>query len=157
MGSRVDYLVTDNVFVKSQHRFPEDYAWDSYEEAVEAYATFVAGIKKKYPQIKIGIIEAAFRFYWEDPDKFPAEGSNNKNYGDLRKLLEDVNAACARKGVKIDMLQPEYSYSRIEATPNGWEKLKAMETYCYMREWILFSCLMITKVEISLINNFMKV
>ena len=133
MGGRVDYLVTDNVFVKSQHRFPEDYTWESYEEAVEAYATFVAGIKAKYPDIKIGMIEAAFRFYWEDSEKFPVEGGSRKNFGDMRKLLDDVNAACARKGVKLDMLQPEYSYSRILATPNGWEKLKAMEAYCYER------------------------
>ena len=134
MGGRVDYLVTDNVFVKSQHRFTEDYTWESYEEAVEAYATFVAGIKAKYPDIKIGIIEAAFRFYWEDPEKFPEEpGGKKKSYGDLKQLLEDVNAACARKGTRVDMFQPEYSYSRIEATPNGWEKLKAIETYCYER------------------------
>lgn len=133
MGGRVDYLVTDNVFVKSQHRFPEDYTWESYEEAVEAYATFVAGIKAKYPKIKIGIIEAAFRFYWEDPEKYPPEEGKRKNFGDLKKILDDVNAACARKGTRVDMLQPEYSYSRIEATPNGWEKLKAMETYCYDR------------------------
>ena len=134
MGGRVDFLVTDNVFVKSQHRFPEDYTWESYEEAVEAYATFVAGIKAKYPKIKIGMIEAAFRFYWEDPEKYPPEEGKRKNYGDFRKVLDDVNAACERKGVKLDMLQPEYSYSRIEATPNGWEKLKAMETYCYERD-----------------------
>ena len=132
MGGRVDYLVTDNVFVKSQHRFPDEYKWESYEEAVEAYATFVAGIKAKYPNIKIGIIEAAFRFYWEDPEKFPVE-DERKNFGDLKKILDDVNAACARKGTRLDMLQPEYSYSRIEATPNGWEKLKAMEAYCYDR------------------------
>lgn len=134
MGGRVDYLVTDNVFVKSQHRFPEDYTWESYEEAVEAYATFVAGIKAKYPDIKIGIIEAAFRFYWEDPEKFPPEEGKRKNFGDLRKVLDDVNAACERKGTRVDMFQPEYSYSRIEATPNGWEKLKAMEAYCYDRD-----------------------
>lgn len=133
MGGRVDYLVTDNVFVKSQYRFPENYTWESYEEAVEAYATFVAGIKAKYPDMKVGIIEAAFCYYWADPDQYPAERRSKNNYGDLRQVLEDVNAACARKGVKLDMLQPEYSYSRIEATPNGWEKLKAMEAYCYER------------------------
>lgn len=134
MGGRVDYLVTDNVFVKSQFSKTEDYTWESYEEAVEAYATFVAGIKAKYPDIKIGMIEAAFRFHWEDPGKFPAQEGRKKSYGDLKQLLDDVIAACERKGTRLDMLQPEYSYSRIEATPNGWEKLKAMEAFCYDRD-----------------------
>ena len=132
MGGRVDFLVTDNVFVKSQFSKSkkDDFAWESYEEAVEAYATFVAGIKERYPNIRIGIIEAAFHFYWEDQDRFPAQGHSRKRYGDLKKILEDVIAACKRKGTRLDMFQPEYSYSRIEATENGWAKLKAMEMFC---------------------------
>jgi len=132
MGGRVDFLVTDNVFVKSQFRKSkmDDFTWESYEEAVEAYATFVAGIKEKYPDIRIGMIEAAFRFYWEDQDRFPAEGNPKKAYGDLKTILEDVIAACKRKGTRLDLFQPEYSYSRIQATENGWAKLKAMETFC---------------------------
>jgi len=132
MGGRVDFLVTDNIFIKSQFRKSkmDEYTWESYEEAVEAYATFVAGIKEKYPNIRIGMIEAAFRFYWEDQDRFPAEGNPKKAYGDLKTILEDVIAACKRKGTRLDLFQPEYSYSRIEATENGWAKLKAMETFC---------------------------
>jgi len=130
MGGRVDFLVTDNIFVKSQFTQKDEFTWESYEEAVEAYATFVAGIKETYPDIQIGMIEAAFRFYWEDPDRFPAEGHPNKMYGDLKTVLEDVIAACKRKGTRLDLFQPEYSYSRIEATENGWAKLKAMETFC---------------------------
>ena len=132
MGGRVDFLVTDNVFVKSQFSksTKDDYSWQSYEEAVEAYATFVAGIKEKYPNIRIGMIEAAFRFYWEDQDRFPAEGNPKKACGDLKTILEDVIAACKRKGTRLDLFQPEYSYSRIEDTENGWAKLKAMETFC---------------------------
>jgi len=130
-GGRVDFLVTDNVIVKSQfdkHK-KGDYNW-TYEEAVENYATFVAGIKSKYPNIKIGIIEAAFRFHWEDAEKFPCEGNPKRSWGDLKKVLLDIMAACKKKGTKLDMLQPEYSYSRIEKTKNGWEKLKAMEEFC---------------------------
>jgi len=130
MGGRVDFLVTDNVFVKSQFSKKDDFTWESYDEAVEAYATFVAGIKEKYPNIRIGIIEAAFRFYWEDQDRYPAEGHSKKMYGDLKTILEDVIAACKRKGTRLDLFQPEYSYSRIEATENGWAKLKAMESFC---------------------------
>ena len=129
-GGRVDFLVTDNVFVKSQFTQKDEFTWESYDEVVEAYATFVAGIKETYPDIQIGMIEAAFRFYWEDQDRFPAEGHSKKMYGDLKTVLEDVIAACTRKGTRLDMFQPEYSYSRIEATKNGWEKLKAMEMFC---------------------------
>jgi len=132
-GGRVDFLVTDNVFIKSQGWAKEDYGW-SYEEAVERYATFVAGVKEKYPDIKIGMIEAAFRFYWEDPEKFPQEGSPKKSQGDLKQLLLDVMKACEEKGTKLDMFQPEYAYQRIENTKNGWQKLKAMETFCRAHE-----------------------
>jgi len=132
-GGRVDFLVTDNVIVKSQFKKSEmeKYNW-TYEEAVDKYATYVAGIKAKYPDIKIGIIEAAFRFSWGDPEKFPPEDEDNpkKNYGDLKKVLLDIIEACKKKGTKLDMFQPEYSYSRIEATKNGWGKLKAMEEFC---------------------------
>jgi len=130
-GGGVDFLVTDNVFVKSQHTKDKmkDYNW-TYEETVEKYAAYVAGVKAKYPKIKIGIIEAAFRFHWEDADKFPCEGTPKETWGDLKKILTDVMAACKRRGVKLDMLQPEYSYSRIENTKNGWKKLKAMEEFC---------------------------
>jgi hypothetical protein len=83
-----------------------------------------------YPNIRIGIIEAAFHFYWEDQERFPSQGHHRKQYGDLKKILEDVIAACKRKGTRLDLFQPEYSYSRIEATENGWEKLKAMEAFC---------------------------
>ncbi|VGO13548.1 hypothetical protein PDESU_02105 [Pontiella desulfatans] len=128
-GGRVDFLVTDNVFIKSQGWAKEEYNW-SYEEAVERYATFVAGVKEKYPNIKIGMIEAAFRFYWEDPEQFPPEGNPKKSQGDLKELLLDVMKACEEKGTKLDMFQPEYSYQRIENTRNGWGKLKAMEQFC---------------------------
>ena len=73
-GGRVDFIITDNVFIKSQFRKDKmgDYNW-SYEQAVEKYAAYVAGIKTKYPQLKVGITEAAFRFHWEDKTRFPAE------------------------------------------------------------------------------------
>ena len=89
----------------------------------------MAGIKKKYPKLKVGILEAAFRFHWEDKEKFPAEVSNKDN-GDLKAILVDAIKACKAKGTRIDIFQPEYSYERIVKTKNGWEKLKAMEDFC---------------------------
>jgi len=131
-GGRVDFIVTDNVFIKSQLREDKmgDYNW-TYEQAVEKYAEYVAGIKRKYPQLKVGMVEAAFRFHWEDKTRFPTERPNPKNnLGDLKALLVDVIKACEAKGTRIDIFQPEYSYERIENTKNGWEKLKAMEEFC---------------------------
>lgn len=131
-GGSVDFIVTDNVFIKSQLRKDKmgDYNW-TYEQAVEKYAEYVAGIKKKYPQLKVGMVEAAFRFHWEDKTRFPTERPNPKNnLGDLKALLLDVIKACEAKGTRIDIFQPEYSYERIENTKNGWEKLKAMEVFC---------------------------
>jgi hypothetical protein len=129
-GGRVDFIVTDNVFIKSQFRKDKmgDYNW-SYDQAVEKYAEYVAGIKKKYPNLKVGIIEAAFRFHWEDKERFPAENPQKDN-GDLKKLILDVIKACKAKGTRIDIFQPEYSYERIEKTDNGWAKMKAMEEFC---------------------------
>ena len=129
-GGRVDFIVTDNVFIKSQLRMRDQYNW-THEQAVEKYAEYVAGIKKKYPRMKVGITEAGFRFHWEDKTRFPPERPNPKNsLGDLKALLVDVIRACEAKGTRIDIFQPEYSYERIENTKNGWEKLKAMETFC---------------------------
>jgi len=131
-GGRVDFIVTDNVFIKSQLRQDKmgDYDW-TYDQAVEKYAEYVAGIKKRYPQLKVGMTEAAFRFHWEDKTRFPTERPNPKNnLGDLKTLLVDVIKACEAKGTRIDIFQPEYSYDRIENTKNGWEKLKAMEAFC---------------------------
>ncbi|MCP4781936.1 MAG: DUF1015 domain-containing protein [Fuerstiella sp.] len=129
-GGRVDFIITDNVFIKSQFRKDKkgDYNW-TYQQAVEKYAAYVAGIKKKYPQLKVGILEAGFRFYWGDKERFPAEVPKKDN-GDLKALLVDVIKACKAKGTRIDIFQPEYSYERIESTKNGWEKMKAMETFC---------------------------
>ena len=129
-GGRVDFIVTDNVFIKSQFRKDKmgDYDW-TYDQAVEKYAEYVAGIKKKYPQLKVGMIEAGFRFHWENKTRFPAENPR-KDYGDLKEILLDVIKACKAKGTRIDIFQPEYSYQRIEKTENGWEKLKAMEKFC---------------------------
>ena len=129
-GGRVDFIVTDNVFIKSQYKKAEkwDYNW-TYEQAVEKYAEYVAGIKKKYPKLKVGMTEAAFRFHWEDKERFPAEHPKKDN-GDLKKLLLDVIEACKARGTRLDIFQPEYSYERIEKTKNGWEKIKAMETFC---------------------------
>ncbi|MHC4995318.1 MAG: hypothetical protein ACYTGQ_09730 [Planctomycetota bacterium] len=129
-GGRVDFIITDNVFIKSQFRKDKmgQYNW-TYDQAVEKYAEYVAGIKKKYPRLKVGILEAAFRFHWEDPQRFPAE-SPNKDNGDLKKLLTDVIKACEAKGTRIDIFQPEYSYERIVNTTHGWAKLKAMEAFC---------------------------
>ena len=127
-----DFVVTDNVFIKSQLREDKmgDYNW-TYEQAVEKYAEYVAGIKTKYPQLKVGMIEAAFRFHWEDKTRFPTERPNPKNnLGDLKALLVDVIKACKAKGTRIDIFQPEYSYDRINNTKNGWDKLKAMEAFC---------------------------
>jgi len=131
-GGRVDFIITDNVFIKSQLRKDKmgDYNW-TYEQAVEKYAEYVAGIKTKYPRLKVGILEAAFRFHWEDRTRFPTERPNPKNnLGDLKALLVDVINACKAKGTRIDIFQPEYSYDRIEKTQNGWAKLKAMEAFC---------------------------
>ncbi len=131
-GGRVDFIVTDNVFIKSQLREDKmgDYNW-TYEQAVEKYAEYVAGIKKKYPQLKVGMIEAAFRFHWEDKTRFPTERPNPKNnLGDLKALLVDVIKSCKARGTRIDIFQPEYSFERIENTKNGWEKLKAIEQFC---------------------------
>jgi len=129
-GGRVDFIITDNVFIKSQFRKDKirDYNW-TYDQAVEKYAEFVAAIKEKYPELKVGILEAAFRFHWEDKERFPAEVPRKDN-GDLKALLVDVIKACKAKGTRIDIFQPEYSYERIVRTKNGWEKLKAMETFC---------------------------
>ncbi|GAB6164007.1 hypothetical protein JCM19992_00070 [Thermostilla marina] len=129
-GGRVDFIVTDNVFIKSQYNKATKGAYNwTYEQAVEKYAEYVAGIKKKYPKLKVGMIEAAFRFHWEDKERFPAENPQKDN-GDLKRLLLDVIEACKAKGTRLDIFQPEYSYERIEQTTNGWEKMKAMETFC---------------------------
>jgi len=129
-GGRVDFIITDNVFIKSQFRNDKkgDYNW-TYEQAMEKYAEYVAGIKKKYPKLKVGICEAAFRFHWENKTRFPAEDPKKDN-GDLKALLMDVIKACKAKGARVDIFQPEYSYERIVKTKNGWEKLKAMEKFC---------------------------
>ena len=129
-GGRVDFIITDNVFIKSQFRKDKktQYNW-THDQAVEKYAEYVAGIKKKYPKLKIGILEAGFRFHWENKTRFPAEDPRKDN-GDLKALLVDVIKACKAKGTRIDIFLPEYSYERIENTKNGWEKLKAMETFC---------------------------
>jgi len=129
-GGRVDFIMTDNVFIKSQYRKDKkaDYNW-TYEQAVEKYAEYVVGIKKTYPELKVGILEAAFRFHWEDKARFPAEDPKKDN-GDLQALLVDVIKACRARGARIDIFQPEYSFERIENTANGWEKLKAMEDFC---------------------------
>ena len=127
-GGRVDFIITDNVFLKSQHSAKDKYGW-TYEEAVEKYAEYVAGIKKEYPRLKVGILEAGFRFHWEDKTRFPAE-LPKQDYGDLKKLLIDVIKACKARDTRIDIFQPEYSYERIENTKNGWEKMKAMEKFC---------------------------
>jgi hypothetical protein len=129
-GGRVDFIITDNVFIKSQFRKDKmgQYGW-THDQAVEKYADYVAGIKKNYPQLKVGILEAGFRFHWEDQARFPAEVPK-KDCGDLKALLVDVIKACKARGTRIDIFQPEYSYERIENTRNGWEKLKAMEEFC---------------------------
>jgi len=129
-GGRVDFIITDNVFIKSQFRkdMKDQYNW-TYDQAVERYAEYVAGIKKKYPKLKVGILEAGFRFHWEDKTRFPAEVPAKDN-GDLKALLVDVIKACKAKDTRIDIFQPEYSFERIENTKNGWEKLKAMEKFC---------------------------
>ncbi|VGO13649.1 hypothetical protein PDESU_02206 [Pontiella desulfatans] len=129
-GGTVDFIITDNVFVKSQFKASTTniYNW-TYEDAVTNYATYVAGIKENYPDLKVGILEAAFRFHWEDQAIFPAEDPS-KDYGDLKTILVDVIAACDALGTKIDIFQPEYSYERIVNTENGWAKLQAMEAFC---------------------------
>jgi len=129
-GGQVDFIVTDNVFIKSQFRKDkkDKYNW-MYKDALEKYAEYVAGIKEKYPKLKVGILEAGFRFHWEDKKRFPAE-IPSKDLGDLKALLIDVIKACKEKGTRIDIFQPEYSYQRIVNTKNGWEKLKAMESFC---------------------------
>lgn len=133
-GGRVDFIITDNVFIKSQFRKDKkgDYNW-SYDQTIEKYAEYVSGIKKKYPKLKVGMIEAGFRFHWEDKTRFPAE-EPKKDAGDLKKLLIDVIQACKAKGTRIDIFQPEYAYERIENTKNGWEKMKAMEKFCREQE-----------------------
>jgi len=129
-GGRVDFIITDNVFIKSQFRKDKksQYNW-TYDQAVEKYAEYVAGIKKRYPRLKVGILEAGFRFHWEDKTRFPAEDPRKDN-GDLKALLVDVIKACRARGARIDIFQPEYSYERIVNTKNGWEKLRAMEKFC---------------------------
>ena len=129
-GGRVDFIITDNVFIKSQFRkdMMGNYNW-TYEQAVEKYAEYVAGIKQRYPKLKVGLLEAAFRFHWEDKDRFPAEDLKKDN-GDLKALVEDVIRACKARGTNIDIFQPEYSYERIMNTENGWAKLRAMEQFC---------------------------
>ena len=129
-GGRVDFIITDNVFIKSQFRDDKmgDYNW-TYEQAVDKYAAYVAGIKTTYPQLKVGITEAAFRFHWADKTRFPAEDPR-KDHGDLKTILLDVIRACTAKGTRLDIFQPEYPYERIEKTENGWAKLKAMEQFC---------------------------
>ncbi len=101
---------------------------DTSGSSVLQYAEYVTGIKKKFPKLKVGMIEAAFRFHWEDKTRFPAEDPR-KDHGDLKKVLLDVMAACKARGTRIDIFQPEYSYERIEKTENGWEKMKAMERF----------------------------
>ena len=129
-GGRVDFIITDNVFIKSQFRKDKktQCKW-THDQAVEKYAEYVFGIKRKYPKLKVGILEAGFRFHWENKTQFPAEDPKKDN-GDLKALLLDVIKACKAKGTRIDIFQPEYSYERIENTKNGWEKLKAMEKVC---------------------------
>ena len=133
-GGRVDFVVTDNVFIKSLFRKDKmgDYNW-TYDQAVEKYAEYVAGVKKKYPKLKVGITEAAFRFHWEDKTRFPAERPKQDN-GDLKALLVDVIKACNARGTRIDIFQPEYSYERVVNTKNGWKKLEAMEEFCREQE-----------------------
>jgi hypothetical protein len=129
-GGRVEFIVTDNVFIKSQFRKDKkgQYDW-TYDQAVEKYAEYVAGVKRKYPRLKVGMLEAGFRFHWEDKTRFPAEVPAKDN-GDLKALLVDVIKACKARGTRIDIFQPEYSYERIVNTKNGWQKLEAMEALC---------------------------
>ncbi len=129
-GGTVDFIITDNVFVKSQHHADTIpvYKW-TYEDAVRRYAEYVAGIKQQYPNLKVGILEAAFRFHWDDAATYPAEVPA-EDYGDLKDILLDVIEACHALDTRIDIFQPEYSYERIVNTENGWAKLRAMEAFC---------------------------
>jgi len=127
-GGRIDRLVIDNEFVKAHYRFQEKYNW-TYEETVDKYADFVHELKRAYPQIQIGMIEAVFGHYWEDPETFPSQKTKPERL-DLKKILLDVQAACDKRGVRLDSFVAEYSYSRIDIVPNGWECLKQIREFC---------------------------
>ena len=62
----------------------------------------MAGIKKNHPRMKVGILEAAFRFHWEDPVRFPAEMPEKDN-GDLKAGYEMFKGAKP----KADAYHPE--------------------------------------------------
>ena len=127
-GGRIDRLVIDNEFVKAHYRFQEKYNW-TYEETVEKYADFIRELKEAYPRIHVGMIEAVFGHYWEDPEKYPSQKTKPPRL-DLKKILLDVKAACDEYGVRLDSFVAEYSYSRINIVPNGWECLSEIRKFC---------------------------
>lgn len=131
-GGRIDRLVIDNEFVKAHYRFRDRYNW-SYEETVEKYADFVHELKHAYPDVHVGMIEAVFAHYWADPEKYPAQKTKPPRM-DLRKILLDVQAACVERGVRLDSFVAEYSYSRINILPNGWDCLKQIRQFCTEQE-----------------------
>ena len=122
-GGNIHFIVMDSPFGSSLAQANSPCKYSIQQSAKEA-ATYVRLMKGKIPGVKIGWIEAV---PWYTAGQYTNHQGNN--FGDLREVFSAFMTALQQEGTRIDFFHVDSPYSYNERTPNGWEKLKALQDF----------------------------
>ena len=122
-GGNINFIVMDGPFGSSLAQANSPCKYSIQQSAKEA-ATYVRLMKGKIPGVKIGWIEAV---PWYTAGPYTNHQGNN--FGDLRDVFSAFMTALQQEGTTIDFFHADSPYSYNERTPNGWDKLKALQDF----------------------------
>jgi len=134
-GGEIAHLaLADPPFEVAQHKFATEQKTceldhSNVEEVIRYVIGYIKAVRKVYPEVKIGQIDAVPFFTVE---KYSAN-KRLPTMGDLPRILDYEFSELKAIGEKMDWFHADNPYDIAIEHPTGWDKLKALEDFVKSR------------------------
>lgn len=129
-GGQLSYLALDSPFGHTLASAIPNPCQYTVDQAAAQLLMYIKGIRQRYPNVKIGLIEPVPWYTVGDFPNYPGA-----KYGDLPQLLDTVLSVLRQGGEALDFFHADSPYDYDEGIPGGqgWTKLKALQDFVRSR------------------------
>lgn len=126
-GGRLEYLALGAPFRHTLATGRPNRCQFTLGEATRELMDFIREVRKVYPDVKMGLIEAVS---WYTVGEHPSHVGPEMTTGDLPELLTHVTESLEAVGERLAFYRADYPYDYADTEAlDGWGKLKALEDF----------------------------
>jgi len=129
-AGQLSYLALDSPFGHTLASAIPNPCQYTVDQAAAQLLMYIKGIRQRYPNVKIGLIEPVPWYTVGDFPSYPGA-----KYGDLPQLLDTVLSVLRQGGETLNFFHADSPYDFNEGIPDrqGWAKLKALQDFVRSR------------------------